>query len=156
MDAIDRKIVEVLQNDADLTNVELSERVNLSPSSCLRRVQRLKDQGVLLKSVVLADPDKLNRSLMAIVDVTLERHGADARQIFLQQLLLEPAIGQAYSVTGETDVLLIMNLADMKEYQAICERLFNHDPNVVKFRTLFAMERYKYETAIPVDASSSP
>lgn len=156
MDAIDRKIVEVLQNDAGLTNVELSERVNLSPSSCLRRVQRLKDQGVLLKSVVLADPDKLNRSLMAIVDVTLERHGADARQIFLQQLLLEPAIGQAYSVTGETDVLLIMNLADMKEYQAICERLFNHDPNVVKFRTLFAMERYKYETAIPVDASSSP
>ena len=156
MDAIDRKIVEVLQNDAGLTNVELSERVNLSPSSCLRRVQRLKDQGVLLKSVVLADPDKLNRSLMAIVDVTLERHGADARQIFLQQLLLEPAIGQAYSVTGETDVLLIMNLADMKEYQAICERLFNHDPNVVKFRTLFAMERYKYETAIPVDASSFP
>jgi DNA-binding Lrp family transcriptional regulator len=153
MDAIDGKIVEILQNDASLTNIELSERVNLSPSSCLRRVQRLKDQGILLKTVALADPDKLNRSLMAIVDVTLERHSADARQGFMEQLLLEPAVGQAYSVTGETDVLLIMNLADMKEYQSICERLFNHDPNIVKFRTLFAMERHKYETAIPVNVT---
>jgi DNA-binding Lrp family transcriptional regulator len=153
MDAIDGKIVEILQNDASLTNIELSERVNLSPSSCLRRVQRLKDQGILLKTVALADPDKLNRSLMAIVDVTLERHSADARQGFMEQLLLEPAVGQAYSVTGETDVLLIMNLADIKEYQSICERLFNHDPNIVKFRTLFAMERHKYETAIPVNVT---
>ncbi len=153
MDAMDGKIVEILQNDASLTNIELSERVNLSPSSCLRRVQRLKDQGILLKTVALADPDKLNRSLMAIVDVTLERHSADARQGFMEQLLLEPAVGQAYSVTGETDVLLIMNLADMKEYQSICERLSNHDPNIVKFRTLFAMERHKYETAIPLNVT---
>ena len=150
MDAIDRKIIAVLQHDAGLTNVELSAQVNLSPSSCLRRVQRLKEQGVLLKTVVLADPDKLNRSLTAIVDVTLERHGSEARQVFLQQMHQEQAIAQAYSVTGETDVLLIMNLVDMKEYQAICDRLFNHDPNVVKFRTLFAMERYKFDTAIPV------
>ena len=150
MDAIDNKIVTVLQNDAGLTNAELSKQVNLSPSSCLRRVQRLREQGVLLKTVALVNPDKLGRSLTAIVDVTLERHGSDARQLFLQQMLLETAIAQAYSVTGETDVLLIMNLTDMKEYQAICDRLFDHDPNVVKFRTLFAMERYKFDTAIPV------
>ncbi len=150
MDAIDRKILEVLQHDAGLTNMELSAQVNLSPSSCLRRVQRLKEQGVLLKTVALVDPDKLGRSLTAIVDVTLERHGSAARQLFLQQMLEESAIAQAYSVTGETDVLLIMNLIDMKEYQAICDRLFDHDPNVVKFRTLFAMERYKFDTAIPV------
>ena len=151
MDGIDRKIVEVLQRDAGLSNTELSEQVNLSASSCLRRVQRLKEQGVLLKTVALVDPDKLGRSLTAIVDVTLERHGSEARQLFLQQMQQEPAIAQAYSVTGETDVLLIMNLVDMKEYQAICDRLFDHDPNVVKFRTLFAMERYKFDTAIPVD-----
>lgn len=151
MDTIDRKILEVLQHDAGLTNVELSEQVNLSPSSCLRRVQHLKEQGVLLKTVALVDPDKLGRSLTAIVDVTLERHGSEARQLFLQQMLEEPAIAQAYSVTGETDVLLIMNLVDMKEYQAICDRLFDHDPNVVKFRTLFAMERYKFDTAISVE-----
>ena len=151
MDVIDRKIIAVLQHDAGLTNAELSAQVNLSPSSCLRRVQRLKEQGVLLKTVVLADPDKLNRSLTAIVDVTLERHGSEARQVFLQQMHQEQAIAQAYSVTGETYVLLIMNLIDMKEYQANCDRLFDHDPNVVKFRTLFAMGRYKFDTEIPVD-----
>jgi Lrp/AsnC family leucine-responsive transcriptional regulator len=153
MDAIDGKIVDILQNDASLTNIELSERVNLSPSSCLRRVQRLKDQGILLKTVALADPEKLNRSLRAIVDVTLERHGADARQTFIEKLILEPAVSQAYGVTGETDVLLIMNLADMKEYREICDKLFTHDPNIVKFRTLFAMECHKYETAIPINVA---
>ena len=100
----------------------------------------------------LVDPDKLNRGLTAIVDVTLERHGVEARQMFMDQILMEPAIAQVYSVTGETDVILIINLVDMKEYQAICNRLFNNDPNVVKFRTLFAMERNKFETAIPVSA----
>lgn len=153
MDAIDGKIVEILQHDASLTNIELSDRVNLSASSCLRRVQRLKDQGVLVKTVALADPDKLNRGLMAIVDVTLERHGADARQIFIDKLILEPAVGQAYGVTGETDIVLIMNLTDMKEYRDICDRLFTHDANIVKFRTLFAMECHKYDTAIPVNAT---
>ena len=153
MDAIDRKIVEALQKNAELTNVELSNCVGLSPSSCLRRVQRLKKDGVLLKTVALADPDKLNRGLTAIVDVTLERHGAEARKAFMNRLLMEASVSQVYSVTGETDVLLIINLVDMKEYQALCNRLFNHDPNVVKFRTLFAMERNKYETAIPVDVA---
>ena len=151
MDAIDRKILEVVQDNADLTNAELAARVNLSPSSCLRRVQRLKNDGVILKTVCLVDPDKLDRGLTAIVDVTLERHGTDARQMFMDQVLREPAISQVYSVTGETDVLLVINLFHMKEYQGLCNRLFNNDPNVVKFRTLFAMERNKYNTAIPVE-----
>jgi Lrp/AsnC family leucine-responsive transcriptional regulator len=152
MDAIDCKIVEIIQNNADLTNAELATQVNLSPSSCLRRMQRLKTEGVILKTVGLVDPDKLNRSLTAIVDITLERHGTEARGMFMDQIMREPAIAQAYSVTGETDVLMIINLVDMKEYQAICNRIFNNDPNVVKFRTLFAMERNKFETAIPVSA----
>jgi DNA-binding Lrp family transcriptional regulator len=150
VDSIDCKIIEVIQNNADLTNAEMAIQINLSPSSCLRRVQRLKKEGVILKTVGLVDPDKLNRGLTAIVDVTLERHGVEARKMFMEQILREPAIAQVYSVTGETDVILIINLVDMKEYQAICNRLFNNDPNVVKFRTLFAMERIKFETAIPV------
>ena len=151
MDAIDCKIIEIIQSNADLTNAELASQVNLSPSSCLRRVQRLRKEGVILKTVGLVDPDKLNRGLTAIVDITLERHGTEARKMFMDQIMREPAIAQAYSVTGETDVLMIINLVDMKEYQAICNRLFNNDPNVVKFRTLFAMERNKFETAIPVN-----
>lgn len=150
MDAIDRRIIEVLQQDAELTNAELADRVNLSPSSCLRRVRRLKQEGILTKTVALVDPDRLGRGLTAIVEVTLERHGAEAQQRFLDLVSAEPAVTQVYSVTGETDVLLVVHLVDMKEYQEICNRLFNHDPNVVKFRTLFAMERIKFETAIPV------
>jgi len=150
MDAIDHQIITVLQKDAELTNAELASRVNLSPSSCLRRVKRLKQDGVILKTVALADPDRLGRGLTVIVEVTLERHGMAAQQQVLDRAVEEPAVSQVYSVTGETDVLLVLHLIDMKEYQAICNKLFNHDPNVMKFRTLFAMERIKYETAIPV------
>jgi len=151
MDAIDRRIVTTLQQDAELTNAELSDRVNLSPSSCLRRVRRLKQEGVIEKIVALVDPERIGRGLTAIVEVTVERHGLAAQQQFLDRAAAEPAVSQVYSVTGETDVLLVIHLIDMKEYQEICNKLFNHDPNLVKFRTLFAMERTKYETAIPVE-----
>jgi len=150
MDAIDRRILTTLQQDAELTNAELATRVNLSPSSCLRRVRRLKEDGIIERTVALVDPERVGRGLTAIVEVTLERHGLAAQQQFLDQAAEEPAVSQVYAVTGETDVLLVIHLVDMKEYQEICNKLFNHDPNVVKFRTLFAMERIKYETAIPV------
>lgn len=151
MDAIDRRILTTLQQNSELTNAELAARVNLSPSSCLRRVRRLKQEGVIEKSVALVDPERVGRGLTAIVEVTLERHGLATQQQFLDRAAAEPAVSQVYSVTGETDVLLVIHLIDMKEYQEICNKLFNHDPNLVKFRTLFAMERIKYETAIPLE-----
>lgn len=150
MDNIDRRILKVMQQDASLSNVELAALVNLSPSSCLRRVQKLKADGVITKTVVLVDPDKLDRSLCGIVEVSLERHGTEARKDFVDKVKQEGAITQAYSVTGEADVILVLHLRDMKEYAALCDRLLNYDPNVVKFSTLFAMEEYKNTTEIPV------
>lgn len=154
MDHIDRRIVAALQADASITNADLAEHIGLSPSSCLRRVQRLKQAGVLRKVVALADADALGRGLTAIVEVMLEHHGAAQRRDFVEALRREPAVAQAWSVTGEPDVVLILHLRDMKEYQRLSERLFTHDPNVGKFRTLFAMETYKDETAIAVDGDA--
>jgi len=149
MDNTDRRILEILQQDASLSNVELADKVHLSPSSCLRRVQRLKAEGIIQKTVVLVDPDKLERSLCGIVEVSLERHGTEARRDFIDKVQREGAITQAYSVTGEADVIMVLHLRDMKEYAALCDRLLNYDPNVVKFRTSFAMETYKHTTEIP-------
>lgn len=152
MDNTDRQILEILQQDASLSNAELAQRVHLSPSSCLRRVQKLKAEGVITKTVALVNPDKLERSLCGIVEVSLERHGTEARADFVEKVKEEGAITQAYSVTGEADVILVVQLRDMKEYAGLCDRLLNYDPNVVKFRTSFSMEQYKNTTVIPVSS----
>jgi DNA-binding Lrp family transcriptional regulator len=139
MDKIDRNILAILQKDASLTNAALAEKVNLSPSSCLRRVQKLKKSGVIKKTVAIVDDKVLGRNLIAIVEVDLDRHGAQAQAVFHERLRQDVCVTQAYGITGESDTLLVLKLADMDEYRQVCERLFNHDTNVIRFRTSFAM-----------------
>lgn len=143
MDKLDQKILEVLQIDADITNTALAERVHLAPSSCLRRVRRLKDSGVIKKTVCVIDEKALGRTLKAVVEVDLERHGTGAQAVFHEQVKIEPSISHGYTVTGDRDVVLILTLRDMEEYQAVCERLFNHDKNVIRFKTTFVIKTFK-------------
>lgn len=152
MDALDRKILNLLQEDASITNTRLAERVYLSPSSCLRRVNRLKDSGKIVSIVARCDPAALGRGLSVIVLVTLKYDAVAKRRAFMEKVSTEKAISQAYSVSGETDVTLFMNLTGMDEYVEICERLFDHDENVDKFKSLFVMDHFKNETAIPLNA----
>ena len=151
MDALDRKILAQLQRDASLTNAQLSEKVALSPSSCLRRVKRLKADGMIDTVVALCNPAALGRGLTAIVEVYLVHDAIAKCREFMANVMREDAVGQAYTVTGEVDIVLVMTLKDMDEYVALCERLLDANENVRKFRTLIAMDRYKFETAIPVD-----
>lgn len=152
MDAQDRRILEILQQNADVTNAELAERVHLSPSSCLRRVKRLEDQGVITRRVALVDAEKVGRGLTSIIHVILDKHGRRQNEDFIRSLRDEPAVQQAFGVTGEADVVLILRLKDMKECASINERLLNNNPNVVRFHTHFAMESYKDGTAVSLDA----
>lgn len=152
MDRLDLKLLAALQADGGRTNAALAEEVGLSPSSCLRRVRRLKRTGIIRKTVTLVDPNALDRGLTAIVEVELERHGDRRMRDFIAQARSERAVTHVYAVTGEVDVILMLRLVDMAEYQDLCERLFHNDGNVARFRTLFVMETAKEETAIPIDA----
>ncbi len=143
MDKIDRNIISYLQHDADITNAALAEKVNLAPSSCLRRVQRLKKEGVIKGCVAIIDDKALGRSLTAIVEVDLERHGHQANMAFHERLKAEVSVAQAFSITGDSDLMMIMKLENMEEYQDVCERLFNHDQNVIRFRTSFVLQEIK-------------
>jgi len=147
MDKIDQKIIQALQNDGAMTNAALAEQVNLAPSSCLRRVRRLKKDGVIKKTVAIIDEKILGRTLKAIVEVDLERHGIHAQATFRERVKREVSVSQAYSVTGDRDAVLIMSLKGMEEYQEVCERLFNHDKNVIRFKTTFVINAFK-ETAV--------
>lgn len=149
MDRLDLKLLAALQKDASRTNAALAEEVGLSPSSCLRRIQRLKANGVIKRTVALIDPAAVGRVLRAIVEVELERHGAHHMRTFLAHAKSEPAVTHAYAVSGEVDVVLMLRLHDMEEFHDLCERLFRDDNNVARFRTLFVMQMAKEETGVP-------
>jgi Lrp/AsnC family transcriptional regulator, leucine-responsive regulatory protein len=148
MDKIDRKLLNLMQRDASRTNVEMAEEVGLSPSSCLRRVQRLHKSGVIGKIVAILNPAKAGRVVKALVTVELKLHGEQHMRRFLDVAAAEDAVSQAYAVTGETDVVLMLRLRDMEEFDALCDRLFRDEVNVARFVTMMVIKTAKEETAI--------
>lgn len=150
MDRIDRKLLNLLQQDASRTNLDLADAVGLSPSSCLRRVHRLRKSGIIDRIVARLNPAKAGRVLKALVTVELKLHGDQHMRRFLEQATAEPAVSQAYAVTGETDVVLILSLRDMAEFDALCDRLFRDQTNVARFFTMMVIRTAKDETAIPL------
>ncbi|MEE2951868.1 MAG: Lrp/AsnC family transcriptional regulator [Pseudomonadota bacterium] len=148
MDRIDRKLLELLQRDASRTNADLAEEVGLAPSSCLRRVRRLRKTGVIDRIVAILNPAKVGRTLKAVVTVELKLHGEQHTRRFLHFATREEAVSQAYSVTGQTDVILILRLRDTEELNAVCERLFEDQSNVTRFYTMLVRRTAKDDTAI--------
>ena len=148
MDRIDRKLLNLLQRDAARTNVDMAEEVGLSPSSCLRRQQRLRKSGVIDRIVAILNPAKAGRGIKASVTVELKLHGEQHMRRFLDLAATEDAVMQAYAVTGESDVVLVLRLSDMDEYDVLCGHLFRDQTNVARFVTMMVIRTAKEETAI--------
>lgn len=148
MDRIDRKLLNLLQRDASRTNVDMADEVGLSPSSCLRRVQRLHKSGVIDRIVAILSPAKTGRSLKALVSVELKLHGEQHMRRFMDIASAEDAVTHVYAVTGETDVILMLRLRDMEEFEALCDRLFSDQTNVARFFTKIVIRTAKEETAV--------
>ena len=148
MDRIDRRILNLMQRDASRTNADIAETGGLSPSTCLRRVQRLKKTGIIEKIVALLNPSRAGRGIKALVTVELKLHGEQHMRQFLNLAVQEDAVSHAYSVTGETDVVLMLRLVDMEEFDALCDRLFRDQTNVARFFTMMIIRTAKEETAI--------
>ncbi|MFK8035268.1 MAG: Lrp/AsnC family transcriptional regulator [Hyphomicrobiales bacterium] len=148
MDKIDRKLLNLVQHDASRTNVDMADEVGLSPSSCLRRVQRLRKSGVIDRIVAILNPAKAGRVIKAMVTVELKLHGEQHMRRFLDIASAEEAVSHAYAVTGETDVVLMLRLRDMEEFDALCDRIFRDQDNVARFFTMIVIRTTKEETAI--------
>lgn len=156
MDALDLRIVEALQHQGDLTHSELAERVNSTPSTCLRRVRQLKKSGVLVANIYLVSAARVGRPIHAIVTVTTKDHKRDGRQKMASCVLSEPSIAYAHEVTGDLDVILICNFKDIEEYQEVCDRLVDQVEDIVRLSTHFVSNTYKTETAMPLDVIRDP
>lgn len=148
LDQLDKRILQLLQQDASLNNHQLAAQVHASPPTCLRRVKRLVEQGVIARRVALLAPEKVGAGLSAIVEITLD-HQADERQFEFEQLALqERAVLQCYRVSPGPDFILILQVADMAAYHALAHRLFATQANVRNVRSYFATYRSKFETRI--------
>ena len=155
LDATDWKILDALQNDASLTNQALAERVHVSPATCLRRVKALVDGGVIERRVALLSRERLGSGLTAIVEVALDRQGAEALAAFEARAVADVAVRQCHRVTPGPDFLLVVEVADMAAYDALVERLFTHDANVRNVKAFFSVRRAKFETRIELPAVSA-
>ncbi len=147
-DELDRRILNSLQVDASQTNHELAARVHASPPTCLRRVKRLTDAGVITRQVALVAPDKVGAGLTAIVEITLDHQGAERMLEFEALVAQEDAVLQCYRVSPGPDFVLVVQVADMPAYHALAHRLFAGQANVRNVRSFFSIHRSKFETRI--------
>lgn len=148
MDKIDRRLLNLMQQDASHTNAALADQVGLSPSTCLRRMRRLQKSGIIDRIVAILNPAKTERRLRAVVTVELKQHGEHHMRQFLDRAVQETCVTQAYAVTGDVDVVLSLRLRDMEEFDHLCDRLFRNKTNVARFFTMMVIRTAKDETAI--------
>jgi len=148
LDATDLRILDQLQRDASLTNQALAAVVHTSPATCLRRVKRLVDAGVIERQVALLSPQRLGAGLTAIVEVTLDRQGAEHLQAFEARAVADAGVRQCYRVSPGPDFLLVLQVADMAAYHALVQRLFTQDANVRNVKAFFSVHRAKFEAGI--------
>ena len=150
LDDLDRRILDILQQDAALSNQDLAARVHASPPTCLRRVRRLTQAGVIQRRVALLDPALMGAALTVLIEVTLDAQAAAQADAFEAQLLAEPAIQQCYRISSGPDFVLVALVADMAAYQALALRCLTGDARVRNVRSFFATRRSKFDTRIPV------
>jgi len=154
LDATDLRLLELLQADASSSNQALAERAHVSPATCLRRVARLTAGGVIERRVALLSAERLGAGLSAIVEITLDRQGAEHLAAFEAKVMAEAAVQQCYRVSPGPDFVLVVQLPDMAGYHALVQRLFTQDANVRNVKSFFSVHRVKFETRIALPRSA--
>ena len=157
LDSIDFTLLAALQKDASESNQALAERVGVSPPTALRRVRRLHESGLITGQIALLDEDRLaalqGHGLTVLVEVSLDRQGAEHLDAFERRAVQDDAVQQCYRVAPGPDFVLVVRVTDMPGYQALAERLFTQDANVRNVRAFFSTKRAKFQPQVPLSAA---
>ena len=149
MDAVDLKILAILQEDVSLSVQEVANRVNLSQTPCWRRIQRLEESGVIARRVAIADPDKIGFGLSVFVEIETNDHSAAWLERFAEAVLSLPEVMEVHRMAGDIDYLLRIAVSSMADYDLFYRKLIAAVP-LKNVTSRFAMERVKFTTAYPV------
>ena len=151
IDDFDRKILALLQKDGRLTNGDLSERVNLSPSQCSRRRQRLEEAGFIRGYRAVLDRERLGFSLTNMVTVTLATHNRDNAQRFAELVSRLPEVQEAHALTGEMDYVLKVVTPDLKSLANFVNQVLLPHESVQHVKTAIVLETLKESAALPLE-----
>ncbi len=151
LDKIDIQILQCLQADSSLSNVELAEKVHLSPSPCARRVKILRDSGFFRGSVTLLDPDKLGLSVNVFIQVSLSHQIKKNLQQFEQVVASWPEVMECYLMTGDFDYLIRVAVPDLHTYQEFLDTRLTLVKGVDNIRSSFSLKQVRYKTELPLD-----
>ncbi|MDQ8727272.1 Lrp/AsnC family transcriptional regulator [Bradyrhizobium sp. LHD-71] len=151
LDAIDRKILAVLQEDASLSVAEIGERVGLSSTPCWKRIQRLEAEDIILRRVALVDQNKIGLGITVFVSVESSDHSENWLKTFADAVSAMPEVMEFYRMAGDVDYMLRVVVADMQSYDAFYKKLIS-TVALKNVTSRFAMEKIKSVTALPVPA----
>ena len=149
MDAIDRKILAVLQDNAALSVAEIGSRVGLSSTPCWKRIQRLEGDGVILKRVALVDQDRIGLGITVFVSIETGDHSQDWLDRFAKTVGAMPEIMEFYRMAGDVDYMLRVVVPDIAGYDSFYKRLIASVP-LTNVTSRFAMEKIKSTTSLPI------
>lgn len=151
LDEASLRILDALQDNAELSNAELADIVGLSASPCWRRVAEMKERGVLRGAVTLVDPAALNLAINVFVHVSLKLQDKQSLEIFTNAIKERPEVMECYLMSGEADFMLRVVSEDLSKYQTLLLDCLTSIPVVASIRSSFALSQVKYTTALPTN-----
>ena len=150
LDDLDRRILNALQEDNRLSFAELAERVASSAASCMRRVRRLREEGVIVADIALVDPQAVGKSLTVVVNIELESERLDLIDAFKRDMHSAPEVTQCYMVTGDADFVIVVVVEDVAAFETFTKERLYANPNIRKFRSMIMLDRVKFEPRVAV------
>ena len=153
LDDTDIRLLELLQDDAGLSNQDLAAAAHVSAATALRRVRRLTENGVIERRIALLATDQIGGGLQALVEVQLDRQGAEHLDAFEALVVADAAVQQCWRVSPGPDFLLVLWVADMAAYNLAVQRLFTQHANVRNVKSFFALKRAKFAPRIDLRAA---
>lgn len=154
LDRLDKRILNILQQDNLITNQELAKKVGLSPPPCLRRVKKLRENKIITKDVAIIDPFKVNKTVV-FTSITLLQQREDLLKSFERKMMEHPEILQCYFISGEIDYILAICVDDMNHYHEFARQVFANEPNIKTYRSNICLSQIKNQTMIKLDDQSS-
>ena len=154
IDELDRKLLRALQADAGRSNHELAQAVHASPATCLRRVKRLRELGLIAREVALLNPERLAQAqghgVQAVVEITLDQQGQEHVQAFAELAAADPQVQQCWQVSPGPDLVLVVQARDLPGYQALAQRLFTQHANVRNVKAFFCTQLVKFDPGLTI------
>ena len=151
LDEYDKKILKVLQANAEYSMVELGEKVGLSHTPCWRRIKRLEEEGYILGRVTLLNPEKLELSVNVHAYIIIKKHDEESLNAFESAVQSIKEIVECYSTTGDKDYMLRVVVKSVDHYERLLKTTLVHLPNVASVNSAFALKRVKYTTQLPIN-----